>query len=154
MSDIDIRVFRKELRKFENFLGNKLLYCCCGISIAQCHALFAIEENMHSTIGQLADQLNLDKSTMSRTVESLVQLGFVIREPGSIDRRIANVSLTDQGVEKAKQIHNVNDQYFLQVFDHIPKEEHSKVVRSISMFVDGIDIYEKSRKPSDDCCED
>jgi DNA-binding MarR family transcriptional regulator len=154
MSDIDIREFRKELRKFEHFLGHQLLDCCCGISVAQCHALLAIEDLRSSTIGDLADQLKLDKSTTSRTVESLVQLGLVNRKSGSDDRRVAMIALTQQGIDKAEQINAVNDQYFLQVFDHIPKENHAKVVDYISMFIEGIDKHERRQTTAENCCDD
>jgi hypothetical protein len=41
-----------------------------GITHSQCHTLIELERSERLTAGELAQALNLDKSTMSRTVEA------------------------------------------------------------------------------------
>ena len=45
---------------------------CCGISMAQCHALVEIGRAGSISLVELAKLLDLDNSTMSRTVNNLV----------------------------------------------------------------------------------
>src|SRR5688572_33473826 len=58
-----------------------------GITHSQCHTLIELERQERLTAGELAQALNLDKSTTSRTVAGLVRGGYVTMraEPG--DRR-------------------------------------------------------------------
>jgi DNA-binding MarR family transcriptional regulator len=151
---VNIREFRKKLRVFEQFLGNQLQDCCCGVSVAQCHCLFAIEELGQTTVGELAIYLNLDKSTLSRTVDSLVQLGYVGRESDLNDRRSYRITLTQSGYQQVEKMHAVNDAYFSQVFEHIPIADQENVAKYLGLFVDAIKQFEGSQEATEICCED
>jgi DNA-binding MarR family transcriptional regulator len=151
---VDIREFRSKLRVFEQLLGNQLQDCCCGVTVAQCHCLFAIEDLDQTTIGALAKFLRLDKSTLSRTVDSLVRLGYVSRESDHIDRRIYRISLTQLGYQQVEKMHTVNDAYFSQVFEQIPESDRENVARNLGIFVDAINKFEGSQEAAEICCED
>ena len=151
---INIREFRKKLRVFEQFLGNQLQDCCCGVTVAQCHCLFAIEELGQTTVGELAIYLNLDKSTLSRTVDSLFQLGYVGRESDLNDRRSYRITLTQSGFQQVGKMHDVNDAYFSQVFEQIPIADQENVAKHLSVFVDAIRQIESSQEAKEICCED
>lgn len=154
MNVVNIREFRSNLRVFEHFLGNQLQNCCCGVTVAQCHCLFAIEDLGQTTIGELAEFLRLDKSTLSRTVDSLVRLGYVSRESDLVDRRSFQITLTQSGQQKVEEMHNVNDAYFFQVFEHIPESDQDNVAKHLIMFVDAIKQFEGSHETADICCEE
>ncbi len=47
-----------------------------GISLAQCHTLLEIEKSHEISISELANTLSLDKSTVSRTVDGLVNINM------------------------------------------------------------------------------
>ncbi len=68
-----IRTFRTESRRLERIIGNYLQRdtCCHGVSVAQCHTLLAVEQLGKPSLGALVALLELDKSTVSRTVENL-----------------------------------------------------------------------------------
>ena len=53
---------------------------CCGVTISQCHAIVEIGRAQKISLNRLAEILTLDKSTMSRTINNLVENDFVIRE--------------------------------------------------------------------------
>jgi len=150
---INIRNFRKKLRVFEQFLSNQLYDCCCGVTVAQCHCLFAIEDLGKTTVGDLADYLNLDKSTLSRTVESLVRLGYVNRENNLDDRRSYLITMSPAGHQQVDKMHIVNDLYFSQVFESIPETDRELIAKHLSLFVDAIKQYETSREVDDNCCD-
>jgi DNA-binding MarR family transcriptional regulator len=65
--------------------------------MAQCHAVVEIGRAGGISLAELAGLLNLDSSTMSRTVNNLVNSGYVIRELDPKDRRYVTIELTENG---------------------------------------------------------
>lgn len=69
--------------------------------------LMRLWESDHQSQTALAESLQLDPSTVTRTVQRLEQQGFITRNPSTTDRRSLIVSLTPAGnalraqVEKA-----------------------------------------------------
>jgi DNA-binding MarR family transcriptional regulator len=48
-------------------------------------------------VGELADRVGRDYTTVSRQVAKLESLGLVARRPGKADRRVTEVVITEQG---------------------------------------------------------
>jgi DNA-binding MarR family transcriptional regulator len=92
----------------------------------------------HTTIANLAQSLNLDKSTVSRTIDSLVKMKMVKRVENADDRRYALVSLTKQGLEVFNQINTLNDSYFEHVFESIPKSEQNKLIEHFKLLTNSM----------------
>jgi DNA-binding MarR family transcriptional regulator len=139
MQNKHIRVFRKILRQFEREIDYRVnLNCCCGLSLPQCHVILELGELEHTTIANLAQSLNLDKSTVSRTIDSLVKLKMVKRVENADDRRYALVSLTERGLEAFNQLNTLNDGYFERVFESIPKSEHNKLSEHFKLLTDSM----------------
>ncbi len=109
-----IRRFRHELRKLERIMGAYLKRdtCCHGVSIAQCHALLAVEQLGQASMNEIADFIGLDKSTLSRTVDNLVKGKLLARKTGREDRRTTLISLTAHGNMICEQINSTNDERF------------------------------------------
>lgn len=96
----DNREFRELIRVMERRLGllNKENNECCGsITLAQCHALVEIGRHKNISINELAKIINLDKSTMSRTVDNLVKKKYAIKLKMEDDKRGVNITLTNEG---------------------------------------------------------
>ena len=135
MNITKIRDFRRILRKLERILNDQLKndICCCGVSLAQCHAILEIDEQGEVTIGQLAKSLALDKSTLSRTIDGLFNIGLVTRVPHHSDRRCMVITLSEQGKETCKEIHRLNDEYSQHVFHVLPDEKHEMLVEQLGL---------------------
>ncbi len=112
-----VKRFRYQLRKLERIMGAYLKQdtCCHGVSVAQCHALLAVEQLGQTSLNALADHMGLDKSTLSRTVDGLVKESLVVRETGSQDRRMTFIHLTDRGRVICEQINEANNDRFDKV---------------------------------------
>jgi DNA-binding MarR family transcriptional regulator len=78
--------------------------CCYGVSVSQCYALAAIGERGQVTMGELAGQLHLTVSTMTRVVDQLVAKKLVNRWFDPKDRRVCCVELTPAGRELLNKI--------------------------------------------------
>jgi len=135
-----IRTFRKILRKFERELNDRLKEntVCSGVSLAQCHAVLELEEQGETTIGKLAESLGLDKSTLSRTIDGLFNVGLVKRFPHQNDRRYMSIVLTQQGQATCGKINRSNDEYFTRVFQAIPEEKHDLVLECFGIVAEAM----------------
>lgn len=71
--------------------------CCNEISVTQCYALQALARGGTMTLGSLARELFLDKSTASRVVETLERKAYVERAVHPEDARAVAICLTAQG---------------------------------------------------------
>ncbi|MPN61042.1 MAG: MarR family transcriptional regulator [Clostridiales bacterium 43-6] len=117
---------------------------CCGISMAQCHALVEIGRAGSISLVDLATLLNLDNSTMSRTVNNLVNNSMVERQLDPNDRRYITIRLTQQGLEQFHGIESGMGEYFMKIYDAIPKESRSKVLESLQILLKAV--------ADSDCC--
>jgi DNA-binding MarR family transcriptional regulator len=94
-----LRSFRAKLRILEREIGRCLedQTDCCGVTVAQCHVLLELDGLGSVNLKAIADRLELDKSTLSRAVDSLVQLGLAARKEDPENRRQQIISLTKSG---------------------------------------------------------
>ena len=132
-----IRYFRKLLRLFERLTANqiKLDSCCQGVTLAQCHTILEIEDLEQATSVELSKRLGLDKSTLSRTIDSLVNIGLVERVAHPTDRRFNLLSLTAKGQEVADHINQSNDDFYRRVFEGIESDRHDEIIDNFEKLV-------------------
>jgi DNA-binding MarR family transcriptional regulator len=122
--------FREILRRFERevfMLTNES--CCSGVTLAQCHTLLEIESKEKKSVTELAKTLGLDKSTISRTIDGLVNNGLVDRTIPSENRRMATIQLTDAGKDICTSINCFNDKYFSDTLSVLRDSEKEDLVR-------------------------
>ncbi len=124
MNKTEIQKFREILRIFDQelFLQNNAS-CCNGISLAQCHTLLEIEKSNKISVSDLANSLSLDKSTVSRTVDGLVNIRLVNRVVPKENRRLALINLTASGEQICSTINYTNDSYISEVLNDFTDEE-------------------------------
>lgn len=108
---------------------------CCGVTIAQCHAIVEIGRIKKISLIELADLLRLDKSTMSRTINNLVEAGLVKRVIDAENRRYISIQLTDQGIDVFESIENSMYRYYSDIFKSIPEDKRNQVLDSLEILV-------------------
>ena len=117
---------------------------CCGLSMAQCHALVEIGRAKSISLVDLAKLLNLDNSTMSRTVNNLVNNNMVERELDPNDRRYITIQLTQEGLAHFRGIESSMGEYYMQIYSAIPEERRAQVLQSLQILLKAI--------ADSDCC--
>jgi DNA-binding MarR family transcriptional regulator len=133
-----IELFRAKLREIERavWIQTKSEALCCGVTMAQCHAILEIGAAGEVNLKDLADRLGLDNSTLSRTVESLVRDGLADRTPSSEDRRATVIRLNKQGRAAFDRINSTWDRICRDLFRSIPREKHDPLIESISILAE------------------
>lgn len=96
-----------------------------NLSITQLHYLHAIKERANVTITELAEIFGVQKSTVTVTVNKLLQSGFIEKLTSQDDLRVIYVSLTEQG----KKIIELEDtgyrQFAASILAMLNKEEQA-----------------------------
>ena len=140
------RKLRKSIRQFERELDRyNNQHCCSQISLKQCHMLLAIEDEKSSSIGRISEILNIDKSSASRMIDTLVKSGLVQRVIPDENRRTTVITLTEQGQNLCHSINESNDLYFSHVFKTFSNEE-------IEKFADACEISARNMIEQSGCC--
>jgi DNA-binding MarR family transcriptional regulator len=70
-----------------------------GLSFTQLKSLFLLREHGELTVKDIASRLSMSLAAMSRSVDGLVQRGFVARRECESDRRSRQIALLPQGRE-------------------------------------------------------
>ncbi|MBP2643757.1 MAG: transcriptional regulator, MarR family protein [Firmicutes bacterium] len=143
----DIKMLRESIRLLERKLGilDEINAPCCGVTFAQCHALVEVGRAGAIYLNKLADILGLDKSTMSRTINNLVNSGMVLRDIDPEDRRFITIKLTEQGNESFRQIEKNMDEYFSKVYNSVPEVKREQVLESLQILISAL--------AENHCCE-
>ncbi|MFD1337348.1 MarR family winged helix-turn-helix transcriptional regulator [Oceanobacillus iheyensis] len=71
-----------------------------GITVVQLQTMKHISEHPNISLQELAEKMNISKSTVSSTVDRLVKASFLRREQSTSDRRAINLNLTEEGKQK------------------------------------------------------
>jgi DNA-binding MarR family transcriptional regulator len=130
--NLTIKKFREILRRFEReiFVQNTES-CCNGVTLAQCHTLLEIDSKNKESVTELSKSLGLDKSTVSRTIDGLVNIGLVDRTIPAENRRMTMLELTDEGKSVCCSINSKNDKYFLDILSILSEPEKEELIRLI-----------------------
>jgi len=139
------------LRKLEAEIGLSLSgeTECCGVTVNQCHLLLETEYRGKASLGALAEALDLDKSTLSRTADALVIDGLLERADDPENRRKVTINLTEKGSAKASEVNRLCDAFYAQVLSRIPAEKRDEVMEAVVLLADAMRL---SRKGDDTCC--
>lgn len=113
-----------------------------GITLAQCHAIVEIGRAEQITLNDLSNLLGLDKSTMSRTVNKLVEDGLVSRESNSEDRRFLSIKLTDKGRKIYEDIEKNMESYYEKILEWVPEDKRKQVLESLEILNNAVESKE------------
>lgn len=103
------------------------------LTIAQWCVILALYAEEANTISTLAEYVNVDKGSISRVVEKLVQKGLVSHVKGK-DRRSGKVGLTESGRDLAPKLIDEgkqNEACFLEDFSSAEVAELKRLMHKI-----------------------
>ena len=145
----DIRAFRRSLRALERQVELSLASEteCCGVTPAQCHLLLEVAERDGPSVGELAEALELDSSTLSRAVDGLVKAGLVHRGEDPRNRRRYLVTLSAAGRKKVSEIDRACDRYYEGLLASMPAGDRGAVIEVLPRFVEALRTWRGS------CCD-
>jgi DNA-binding MarR family transcriptional regulator len=111
---------------------------CCEMTLSQCNALIEIGRAGVLSVNQLADRLNLDKSTVSRSSDKLVLDGLLLREEDPNDRRYVVLKLSDEGTKTYTNLEQRMTDYFEAVIAGIDPLELEAMLKGLQALATAI----------------
>jgi len=149
MTDQTIRILKEKLRTIERVLGWEIgdQTECCGLTVSQRAVIVEVGSKGQTSLVDLAQSLGQDTSTLSRTINGLVNIGLVRREVKPEDRRYITLTLSEQGNAALRRIDDLSDEYFGEVLAAIPAEKHKKIVDSFSLLAGALQKTCKQGEP-------
>jgi DNA-binding MarR family transcriptional regulator len=117
-----------------------------GISVAQWVVLRTLYDSSGVTLNEAAAQVGVDKSSLSRMVERLVQRGLVNRAEGK-DRRSVGLTLTPAGKKLVPQLAQLADENDAAFFDTLVPKQRAKFLATIKQLLtaNGWDASQRGR---------
>jgi DNA-binding MarR family transcriptional regulator len=105
------------------------------ISVAQWVVLRTLYDKREITLNEAAEEVGVDKSSLSRMVERLVQKGLLIRSEGS-DRRSVGLTLTPAASKLVPQLARLADENDGQFFRSLSGKQRKEFLSTIQQLLD------------------
>lgn len=112
-----------------------------GLTNSQAHVLIELEHSTELGIVELAERLNLEKSSMSRLIDELLRKRLVTKTAGADDRRRKLVLLSDAGKELLKKVHE-------QANGRVARAMNLLSTREVEAMIEGLEIYARALSES------
>ncbi len=95
----------------------------------QLQALNYLKDHAKSTVGELAQELNMSSSSIAQFTDRLVHMDFVTRENDKNDRRIVRLVLAQNGEKELKIMHQKMTEKMNKFSKYISEEDLLEMVR-------------------------
>jgi DNA-binding MarR family transcriptional regulator len=118
-SELRVSVMRLQRRLAgEREPGNQL-------SVGALSVLGVLFRNGECTVGQLAEHERVRPPSMTRTVNCLVEAGFVVRRFDDNDKRQVHISISDQGLQTLRADRRRRDAWLAQRLRELTPHERA-----------------------------
>jgi len=104
-----------------------------ALSDAQIAVLGVLYRNSPRTLTELAEVERVSAPSMNRTVNCLEETGYLQRVANDLDRRKANISLTDAGRELVKATTSKRDAWLTVRLRELSKEDRAVLARAAEL---------------------
>ena len=112
------------------------------ITVSKFHTLRRIADGNES-VSDLADCMHLNRSNISRSVDELVNSGYVNREQDFRDRRNVNLTLTEDGKKLIQSFLVSNGKKMVEKFSLLTEEDLDDIFRGLIALQK---VFEKKEK--------
>ncbi|KQV65282.1 MarR family transcriptional regulator [Rhizobium sp. Root1220] len=112
------------------------------ISTAKMRTLAVLSVASSVTINELSVFAVTEQSTMSRTLDSLEEQGYIRRQPRAEDLRIRDVSITEEGRAAFEKLWPTMYDLFLQMFDGVDEVEYRAFLSTLHKVLHNIRKHE------------
>lgn len=106
------------------------------LSMGHVKAVFYLYRNGPTTVGQIAEWLQLSPATISEHIDRMVEAGLVERHINPQDRRQVLVELTPSAEARARHFWELQRLQITAVLSRFSPEERPLVIRTLQSFVE------------------
>jgi DNA-binding MarR family transcriptional regulator len=111
---------------------------CCEITLSQCQTIVEIGRAGTLSVNLLAEILGVDKSTVSRSIDKLVNNKILLRDTDPEDRRSVTLRLSDKGQSIFEEVEKRSTAYFEEVIAALPDDKREQIIESLQYLVQAL----------------
>ncbi|WP_083539386.1 GNAT family N-acetyltransferase [Enterovibrio coralii] len=125
---------RSELRYLVRELGLLDKNCLnSGLSLSQVHVLTYLRKNGVTSFAELGTQLNVEKASLSRTLNGLITKGYVGASANENDKRQKCFRLEPKGLKRLGTADNSANQELSQLLEYLEPQEAQSVIDGLRL---------------------
>ncbi|MFJ7979058.1 MarR family winged helix-turn-helix transcriptional regulator [Lysinibacillus xylanilyticus] len=133
----DIRQFNRFYTKVLGLFNNQILDT--DYSLTEARILFEISERTECIANNLVQELNIDRSYLSRILRKFEREGLIEKKGSPIDSRKNLLFLTRKGEELLDKINNQSDEQVNQLFNGLTNSEINEIRNSMMLIKEKLD---------------
>lgn len=133
----DIRQFNRFYTKILGLINNQILDT--DYSLTEARILFEISERTECIANNLVQELNIDRSYLSRILRKFEREGLIEKKSSPIDSRKNLLFLTRKGEELLDKINNQSDEQVNQLFNGLTNSEINEIRNSMMLIKEKLD---------------
>lgn len=108
---------------------------CCGTTATQCQMLVELDKAGAIPMSELGTRLSLEKSWVSRAVDTLVDEGLVTKTPNPQDARSWLLGLTPVGKRRCRALNVQLDGHAERLMDRFTRAEQDTVNQGLALIL-------------------
>ena len=109
-----------------------------GVTLPQAHAIHSLMAAGSLRMQELAVDLGLAQSTVTRLVTPLKRMGLLDRRPDSNDGRATRAFLTERGMVLVDALRRVDRELYSGLLDRLPENRRAEVVAAIALLHEAV----------------
>jgi DNA-binding MarR family transcriptional regulator len=133
---------------------------CCQTTGTQCHLLTELGRSGPQSQTELGARLCLEKSWVSRAIDTMVSRGLVTKEPNPDDARSWLVTLTAVGERTVDDLNRTLDSHSEQLLEALNSRERAAVENCLELLIKALRedaaanccLPSATKKESKSCC--
>ena len=137
--DPEVRRLRDQSRRLARALG-VMQPQVDGTSCtpAQCHVMIEVSQHGQMTANEVAELLDVDKSTASRSLQSLARKGLLEQQEDAADLRAKPMRMSKNGARLVHDLHKQADAFVARALAHLSEEQRATVVEGMSLYEEAL----------------
>ncbi len=130
-----IQSLHQSFTRLEKFFSQLMRqqFSCCSVTVQQWYTLKALMDGPR-TMNELAAEVVLHQSTMTRIVEKLVKQGVATKTRKAANQRIVEVQISESGKEICIAMDKQCAQMTADLLDLLPSDRQANVVEAVETF--------------------
>ena len=114
-----------------------------NISNNDMHIIEAIGLEKNNNMSRIARKLNITVGSLTTSMNSLVNKGYVVRENGKLDRRVVYISLTELGEKAFRHHESFHDEMTEAVLQRLGPEDVPVLVKTLDTLKEFFEQYKE-----------
>lgn len=125
----EIRQFNRFYTKILGLINNRILDT--DYSLTEARILFEISERTECIANNLVQELNIDRSYMSRILRKFEREGLIKKKSSAVDSRKNFLFVTEKGEELLNKINRQSDEQINSLFQSLTTSEMDEILNSM-----------------------